>query len=125
MKAIVDILGERLGDLKPRHALILGSGLGSLVDAVADPVRIPYGDLPGFPQSAVSGHAGEFVGGRISGTPVLIMSDEGFSARAGGDGDTSTLMGPGVDLLWWLARGVDSPAISGLNTERGDESSTE
>ena len=53
--------------------------------------------------------------------PVLVMSDEGFSARAGGEGDTATLMGPGVDLLLWLARGVDSPAISGLNAERLDE----
>ena len=74
MKAILDILEGRLNGLAPRHALILGSGLGSLVDGVEDAVRIPYGDLPGFPQSAVSGHAGEFVAGRLGGKPVLILS---------------------------------------------------
>ena len=74
MKAILDSLDARLGGLKPRHAVILGSGLGSMVDALDDAVRIPYGDLPGFPQSAVSGHAGEFVAGRLSGVPVLMMS---------------------------------------------------
>lgn len=60
-------------------------------------------------------------GDRASLPPVLLMADEGFSARIGGDGDTSTLMGPGVDLLLWLARGVDSPAISGVrdSMERG------
>lgn len=74
MRAILDIIETRLHGLKPRHALILGSGLGVLVDGVSDRVRIPYGDLPGFPQSAVSGHAGEFVAGRLAGVPVLIMS---------------------------------------------------
>ncbi len=74
MKAILDSLKARLGGLAPRHAVILGSGLGSLVEALNDPVRIPYRDLPGFPQSAVSGHAGEFVGGTLSGVPVLMMS---------------------------------------------------
>lgn len=56
--------------------------------------------------------------GRSTLPPVLIMSDEGFSAHAGGEGDTSTVMGPGVDLLLWLARGIDSPDLSGLNVER-------
>ena len=74
MKAILDILKARLNGLTPRHAVILGSGLGSLVDGVEDAVRIPYGDLPGFPQSAVSGHAGEVVAGRLGGKPVLILS---------------------------------------------------
>nr|WP_316651415.1 purine-nucleoside phosphorylase [uncultured Gellertiella sp.] len=74
MKAILDIIQQRLGGLKPRHALVLGSGLGSLVDALEQTVAIPYGDLPGFPQSAVSGHAGQIVVGRIAGVPVLVLS---------------------------------------------------
>jgi purine-nucleoside phosphorylase len=74
MNAILDILNRKLGALRPRHALILGSGLGSLVDEVDGAVRIPYGELPGFPRSAVSGHAGEFVAGRLGGLPILIMS---------------------------------------------------
>ncbi len=49
MKAAVDLLVERLNGLVPRHAIVLGSGLGSLVNEVRDAVRVPYADLPGFP----------------------------------------------------------------------------
>lgn len=74
MKAIVESLRSRLGDLKPRHAVVLGSGLGSLVEELEQAVRVPYGALQGFPQSAVSGHSGEFVAGLLKGVPVLMMS---------------------------------------------------
>ena len=74
MNEAAEILRERLGPLAPRHAVVLGSGLGVLVDELADPVRVPFGDLPGFPVSTVSGHAGEIVAGRLGGTPVLLVS---------------------------------------------------
>lgn len=74
MSSAVGVLTERLRGLMPRHAIILGSGLGALVDTVADPVRIPYGDLPGFPESGVSGHAGEVVAGLLGDTPVIMLS---------------------------------------------------
>lgn len=74
MNAVIDVLTERLHGLMPRHALVLGSGLGSLVETVSDAVRIPYGDLPGFPESGVSGHAGELVAGNIGKTPVVVLS---------------------------------------------------
>ncbi len=70
----VDILTERLQGLAPQTALVLGSGLGGLVDEVENPVRIPYGDLPGFPASGVTGHAGEVVAGTLAGTPVIMLS---------------------------------------------------
>lgn len=73
MKA-VDILVERLEGLVPRVAMVLGSGLGALVEEVEGAVRIPYGDLPGFPQSGVTGHAGTVVAGRLSGQSVLMLS---------------------------------------------------
>jgi purine-nucleoside phosphorylase len=63
-----------LNGLTPRVAFVLGSGLGSLVNAVEDAVRIPYADLPEFPQSGVSGHAGEVVAGYLSGKPVLMLA---------------------------------------------------
>jgi len=74
MSTAIDILTGRLNGLTPRHAIVLGSGLGSLVETVTDPVRIPYGDLPGFPESGVSGHAGEVVAGLIGKTPAVILS---------------------------------------------------
>lgn len=74
MTGAADFLKGRLGALAPRYGIVLGSGLGSLVDAVAEPLRIPYAEIPGFPVSSVSGHAGEFVAGRIGDTPVAVLS---------------------------------------------------
>ena len=74
MKGAVDILAERLGGRTPRIALVLGSGLGGLAGEVEDAVRIPYADLPGFPRSGVSGHAGEVVAGSFASRPVLMLA---------------------------------------------------
>lgn len=74
MKSATDVIIERLEGLNPHMAFVLGSGLGPLVDAVASPIRMPYGDLPGFPQSGVSGHAGELVAGELAGRPVMMLS---------------------------------------------------
>ncbi len=69
-----DILAEKLGGLKPDTAIVLGSGLGPLAGEVSHPIRIPYADLPGFPRSGVSGHAGEIVAGGFAGRPVLLLA---------------------------------------------------
>ena len=71
---LIDILVERLNGLMPRVAIVLGSGLGSLVEEVSDPIRVPYAELPGFPASGVSGHAGELVAGYLGGEPVMMLS---------------------------------------------------
>lgn len=67
-------IAKALGNRKPKLAIVLGSGLGSLVKSVNNPVNIPYDDLPGFPASGVSGHAGELVAGELSGVPVILLS---------------------------------------------------
>lgn len=74
MDEVIDLLVDRLDGLMPRHAIVLGSGLGGLVDEVADPVRIPYALLPGFPQGGVTGHAGELVAGMFGAVPVIFLS---------------------------------------------------
>ena len=56
-----DVLVEKLEGLAPELAIVLGSGLGPMAAEVEDAVRIPYGELPGFPRSGVTGHAGEVV----------------------------------------------------------------
>jgi len=58
----------------PKIGLVLGSGLGGLVEAIADAVALPYSDLPGFPQPTVSGHSGALIVGTLSGTPVAVLS---------------------------------------------------
>ena len=45
---------RRLDGLAPKLALVLGSGLGDLVDKIINPIEMPFGDLPGFPKSGVS-----------------------------------------------------------------------
>ncbi|KIQ04527.1 purine nucleoside phosphorylase [Agrobacterium tumefaciens] len=72
--AIIDVLVDRLNGLMPRTAIVLGSGLGSLVNEVTDAIHIPYAEIPGFPESAVSGHAGELVAGYLGGQPVIMLA---------------------------------------------------
>ncbi len=60
-------------DAKPACAMILGSGLGALGDELEDANGIDYGDIPHFPTSAVVGHAGRLVFGKMSGKDVVIM----------------------------------------------------
>ncbi len=64
----------RLGERKPRVAIVLGSGLGGLTDHVADPIRIGYADIPGFHVPTVPGHKGELVAGTLGGTDVILQS---------------------------------------------------
>ena len=60
-------------DLRPTVGIILGSGLGNLVDQISDQVSIDYRDLPHFPESTVVGHAGRLVIGRLGATVVMAM----------------------------------------------------
>jgi xanthosine phosphorylase len=57
----------------PRVGIVLGSGLGGVAARVEDAVSIPYGELPGFPEPGVEGHAGRLVVGRLAGTEVAVM----------------------------------------------------
>lgn len=54
-------------------AVVLGTGLGSIAEALEGAVTVPYADLPGFPQGNVSGHDGQLAIGRWDGAPVAIM----------------------------------------------------
>ena len=59
--------------LRPRVALVLGSGLGDMADGLSDAVRIPYATIPGFPRPTAEGHAGQLVIGRLGGVAVAAM----------------------------------------------------
>jgi len=61
------------GDLAPKIAIILGSGLGGLAARVEDAVAIAYADLPGFPELTVAGHTGNLLIGRLGGVPVIVL----------------------------------------------------
>jgi purine-nucleoside phosphorylase len=68
-----EFLRIKLDALAPRVGIVLGSGLGAAAEAVADPVIVPYSEIPHFPQSTVEGHSGRIVAGLLNGTPVAIM----------------------------------------------------
>jgi purine-nucleoside phosphorylase len=59
---------------RPRVAVVLGSGLGSLVDDLEDTTAVAFREIPGFPAASVAGHAGKFLAGRLDGTEVLVQS---------------------------------------------------
>lgn len=60
-------------DLRPRVGIVLGSGLGSLADAVEDAVSIPFAELPGWPAATAPGHVGRLILGRLDGVPVVLL----------------------------------------------------
>ncbi|MCI8961869.1 MAG: purine-nucleoside phosphorylase [Clostridia bacterium] len=65
---------SKIGNICPKLAIVLGSGLGVLADEFEDLITIKYKDIPDFPVSTVSGHAGELLIGNISGVPVIAMN---------------------------------------------------
>ena len=59
--------------LKPTIGLVLGSGLGGLADTLVNRTVVPYGDIPGWPQSTVQGHQGNLVIGELAGQVVAAQ----------------------------------------------------
>ncbi|MBP7675811.1 MAG: purine-nucleoside phosphorylase [Thermoanaerobaculia bacterium] len=69
----VEFLRARI-PVPPVVGVILGSGLGDFADSVQDRVEIPYAQIPGFPASAVVGHAGTLVAGTLGGVPIVVLA---------------------------------------------------
>ena len=57
----------------PKIGIILGTGLGQLVDKINIEATISYDEIPHFPVSTVEGHSGKLIFGRLSGKPVVVM----------------------------------------------------
>ncbi|MGB6598070.1 MAG: purine-nucleoside phosphorylase [Candidatus Acidiferrum sp.] len=73
-------------ELRPKIALVLGSGLGAFADEFGDATKTPYADIPHFPRSTAIGHAGQLVVGMVGDIPVAGMQGrvhlyEGYSAQ--------------------------------------------
>ncbi|MGN0435607.1 MAG: purine-nucleoside phosphorylase [Wujia sp.] len=72
--------------VKPQIAIVLGSGLGAFADNISDSFTIPYREIKNFPVSTVTGHAGQFVFGRLGNKNVVAMQGrvhyyEGYSMQ--------------------------------------------
>jgi purine nucleoside phosphorylase I, inosine and guanosine-specific len=59
--------------VQPRVGVILGSGLGDVVDALEVETSIPYSDIPGARASTVAGHQGRMILARVNDTPVVVL----------------------------------------------------
>jgi purine-nucleoside phosphorylase len=57
----------------PQVGIILGTGLGSLADAINVDAKIPYEEIPHFPVSTVESHSGRLILGELSGRSVVAM----------------------------------------------------
>jgi purine-nucleoside phosphorylase len=79
-----------MGNRRPKVAVVLGSGLGFLSEHIEDAVRIPYQDIPGFPDTTVIGHGSELVAGRLAGKQVLVQSGR-FHLYEGHDANVTAL----------------------------------
>jgi len=74
------------GVKKPEIAIILGTGLGRLLDEIEIENSIPYAEIPHFPEATVSFHNGSLICGRLAGKRVLVMHGrfhyyEGYSLQ--------------------------------------------
>ena len=75
----------------PRVAVILGSGLGAVAEAVRDAVTVGYEELPGFPRPTVAGHAGRATLGQLEGVSVAVLQGRAHLYEGG---EPATLAAP-------------------------------
>jgi purine-nucleoside phosphorylase len=65
---------RKRSSLEPRVGIILGSGLGGLSKSIVDAVRIPFTEIPGFPEVTVAGHEGAVILGALGGREIVALS---------------------------------------------------
>lgn len=72
IKQTADYIRSKAGNV-PETAIILGTGLGALVDHITEKKYIPYTEIPNFPVSTVEGHSGNLIFGRLGNRQVIAM----------------------------------------------------
>ena len=73
-------------NLRPKVAVVLGSGLGAYAESLDNSIEIPYTEIPGWPQSTAIGHAGKLVIGEAAGVAIAALAGrvhlyEGYTAQ--------------------------------------------
>lgn len=71
---------------QPEIAIVLGSGLGTLADAIEDAIEVPTAEIPGYPASTAPGHKGRLILGKLEGRNIAAIQGrvhayEGYTAR--------------------------------------------
>jgi purine-nucleoside phosphorylase len=65
---------EILAPVRPSVGVVLGSGLGAFADELSQPVELPYREIPGWPGSTATGHAGKLIVGKLGDLGVAVMA---------------------------------------------------
>ena len=81
-----EFIKKRVNNKLPKTAIILGTGLGAVVDHINIEIEIPYGDVPNFPVSTVEGHRGRLIFGTLGKKYIMAMQGrfhyyEGYSMQ--------------------------------------------
>src|SRR6202012_3591625 len=77
---------SRIGDFEPEVGIILGTGLGALVQEIEVEKQLMYGNIPDFPISTLEFHSGKLIFGKLAGVKVVAMQGrlhyyEGYSMQ--------------------------------------------
>lgn len=112
-----EVVRARVEGFRPRVAVVLGTGLGGVADAVAEATTIGYDELPGFPAVGVAGHGGKLVLGRIGATDAVVLQGRAHYYEHG----RSDVMAPVIDTLKALGVGtlILTNAAGSLDPARG------
>src|SRR5579872_3073777 len=65
---------RKLSALRPRLAIVAGTGLAAALSGVSADARVSYNDIPGFMPPGVTGHPGELLIVRLAGEPILVLA---------------------------------------------------
>ena len=110
---------ESRTSLRPKIAIVLGSGLGAFADELRDRADIPYAEIPGWPPATAVGHAGRLVVGKLGDLDVAVMAGRAHLY----EGNTPAQVVYGVRVLGRLGvrAMVFTNAAGGINLslERG------
>jgi len=67
IKNTTKFIQNKINDFVPQYGIVLGTGLGGLVDKISIDYSIEYSDIPNFPVSTVETHKGKLIFGKIEG----------------------------------------------------------
>jgi purine-nucleoside phosphorylase len=105
--------------LRPKIAIVLGSGLGAFADELNDRADIPYSEIPGWPPATAVGHAGKLIIGKLGDLDTAVMAGRAHLY----EGNTAAQVTYGVRVLGSLGVRaiVFTNAAGGINLtlERG------
>ncbi len=69
----IEYIQSKSQGFQPKVGIVLGSGLGSFVDVLENPISLSYDDLDGFPAAGVSGHEGKLHLGNVKGIDIAVL----------------------------------------------------